>query len=78
MEMSDNTQNGPVSKNDQHVLLLNIYNKYLKRPGARQNLVKVRNKTNEIEIMKKMRDDGFGELNWKDLELHLNKIAAER
>ena len=22
-----------------------------------------------------MRDDGFGELNWKDLELHLNKIA---
>ena len=33
---------------------------------------------NKIEIMKKMRDDGFGELNWKDLELHLNKIAAER
>ena len=28
MEMSDNTQNGPVSKNDQHVLLLNIYNNY--------------------------------------------------
>tara|TARA_R110000824_G_scaffold382065_3_gene575140 strand:- start:664 stop:1635 length:972 start_codon:yes stop_codon:yes gene_type:complete len=33
---------------------------------------------NKIEIIKKMRDDGFGELNWKDLELHLNKINAER
>jgi hypothetical protein len=32
---------------------------------------------NKIEIIKKMRDDGFGELNWKDLELHLNKIAIE-
>ena len=32
---------------------------------------------NKIEILKKMRDDGFGELNWKDLELHLNKIVAE-
>ena len=32
---------------------------------------------NKIEIMKKMRDDGFGELNWKDLELHLNKISIE-
>ena len=32
---------------------------------------------NKIEIMKKMRDDGFGELNWKDLELHLNKINSE-
>jgi len=31
----------------------------------------------KIEIMKKMRDDGFGELNWKDLELHLNKINSE-
>jgi DNA polymerase-1 len=31
---------------------------------------------NKIEIMKKMRDDGFGELNWKDLELHLNKINS--
>ena len=33
---------------------------------------------NKIEIMKKMRDDGFGELNWKDLELHLNKISMDR
>jgi len=33
---------------------------------------------NKIEIMKKMRDDGFGELNWKDLELHLNKINSTR
>jgi len=33
---------------------------------------------NKIEIMKKMRDDGFGELNWKDLELRLNKINSER
>jgi|TARA_Y100000034_G_scaffold52612_1_gene64618 DNA polymerase-1 len=33
---------------------------------------------NKIEIMKKMRDDGFGELNWKDLELHLNKINSGR
>ena len=32
---------------------------------------------NKIEIIKKMRDDGFGELNWKDLELHLYKIAIE-
>lgn len=32
---------------------------------------------NKIEIIKKMRDDGFGELNWKDLELHLNKINVE-
>ncbi len=32
---------------------------------------------NKIEILKKMRDDGFGELNWKDLELHLNKINSE-
>ena len=32
---------------------------------------------NKIEIMKNMRDDGFGELNWKDLELHLNKINSE-
>ena len=32
---------------------------------------------NKIEIIKKMRDDGFGELNWKDLELHLNKIHLE-
>jgi len=32
---------------------------------------------NKIQIMKKMRDDGFGELNWKDLELHLNKINSE-
>jgi len=31
---------------------------------------------NKIEIIKKMRDDGFGELNWKDLELHLNKIHS--
>ena len=54
MEMSDNTQMDLSAKNDQHVVLLNIYNKYLKRPGARQHLVKVRNKTNEIEIMKKI------------------------
>ena len=32
---------------------------------------------NKIEIIKKMRDDGFGELNWEDLKLHLNKINAE-
>jgi DNA polymerase-1 len=32
---------------------------------------------NKIQIIKKMRDDGFGELNWKDLELHLNKINSE-
>jgi len=32
---------------------------------------------NKIEIMKNMRDDGFGELNWKDLELHLNKINSK-
>jgi DNA polymerase-1 len=32
---------------------------------------------NKIEIIKNMRDDGFGELNWKDLELHLNKIHSE-
>jgi DNA polymerase-1 len=31
----------------------------------------------KIEILKKMRDDGFGELNWKELELHLNKINSE-
>ena len=42
------------AKNDQHVLVLNIYNKYLIKPGARQHLVNVRNKTNEIEIMKKI------------------------
>ncbi len=32
---------------------------------------------NNIEIIKKMRQDGFGELNWEDLRTHLNKIQAD-
>jgi 5'-3' exonuclease len=32
---------------------------------------------NNIEIIKKMRQDGFGELNWEDLKTHLNKIQAD-
>ncbi len=33
---------------------------------------------NKTAVLGLMRDDGFGELNWKDLELHLNKINSER
>jgi len=32
---------------------------------------------NNIEIIKKMRQDGFGELNWEDLKTRLNKIQVE-
>ena len=32
---------------------------------------------NNIEIIKKMRQDGFGELNWEELKTHLNKIQAD-
>ena len=32
---------------------------------------------NNIEIIKKMRQDGFGELNWEDLRTRLNKIQIE-
>jgi len=32
---------------------------------------------NKIEIIRKTREDGFGELNWEDLKTHLNKIASE-
>ncbi len=32
---------------------------------------------NKTEIIKLMRKDGFGELNWDDLKTHLNKISNE-
>ena len=32
---------------------------------------------NKTEIIKLMRKDGFGELNWDDLRVHLNKISNE-
>lgn len=32
---------------------------------------------NYIEIIKKMRVDGFGELNWEELKTHLNKIQVD-
>lgn len=32
---------------------------------------------NNIEIIKKMRQDGFGELNWEDLRTRLNKIQID-
>ena len=32
---------------------------------------------NYIEIIKKMRVDGFGELNWEELKTHLNKIQID-
>jgi len=32
---------------------------------------------NKTEIIKLMREDGFGELNWEDLKTHLNKIQRE-
>ncbi len=31
---------------------------------------------NKTEIIKKTREDGFGELNWDELKSHLNKIAS--
>ena len=32
---------------------------------------------NKTEIIKLMREDGFGELNWEVLKTHLNKISTE-
>ena len=32
---------------------------------------------NKTEILRMMRQDGFGELNWEDLRTHLNKITRE-
>ena len=32
---------------------------------------------NKTEILRMMRQDGFGELNWEDLRAHLNKITRE-
>ena len=32
---------------------------------------------NKTEIIKLMREDGFGELNWEELKTHLNKISNE-
>jgi len=32
---------------------------------------------NKTEIIRLMREDGFGELNWEDLKTHLNKISRE-
>ena len=32
---------------------------------------------NKTEILKMMREDGFGELNWEELKAHLNKISTE-
>ncbi len=29
---------------------------------------------NKTAILKMMRDDGFGELNWSDLNIHLSRI----
>ena len=32
---------------------------------------------NKTGILKMMIDDGFGELNWEDLKVHLNKVVNE-
>ena len=32
---------------------------------------------NKTEILKMMREDGFGELNWEELKAHLNKISID-
>jgi hypothetical protein len=32
---------------------------------------------NKTEIIRMMRDDGFGELNLEDLKTHMNKIVRE-
>ena len=32
---------------------------------------------NKTAILKMMIDDGFGELNWEELKVHLNKIAVQ-
>jgi hypothetical protein len=32
---------------------------------------------NKTEILKMMRNDGFGELNWEDLRAALNRISRE-
>ena len=32
---------------------------------------------NKTEIIRMMREDGFGELNWEDLKTNLNRIAIE-
>jgi len=32
---------------------------------------------NKTEVIKLMREDGFGELNWDDLRAHLNKITRD-
>jgi hypothetical protein len=30
---------------------------------------------NKTELLRLMREDGFGELNWEELKAHLNKIS---
>jgi 5'-3' exonuclease len=32
---------------------------------------------NKTEVLRLMREDGFGELNWEELKAHLNKISIE-
>ena len=32
---------------------------------------------NKTEVLRLMREDGFGELNWEDLRTHLNKISMD-
>ena len=32
---------------------------------------------NQLEIYRKMREDGFGELNWEDLKTNLNRIKID-
>ena len=32
---------------------------------------------NKTEIIRMMREDGFGELNWEDLRTNLNRISRE-
>ena len=32
---------------------------------------------NKTEIIRLMREDGFGELNWEDLRTNLNRISRE-
>jgi hypothetical protein len=31
---------------------------------------------NKTQIIKKTREDGFGELNWEELKTYLNRIAS--
>ena len=43
----------------------------------KESVEKFESNFNKTAIIKLMRDDGFGELNWIDLKTHLNKIDRQ-